>query len=105
VGGPSQTIIGPGPYTSANGSLSGNDPHNPFINQTATFTLVATGVTDSTTVTSAIFSFNTTAGDNVTGVPGGGGKGGGDTVPEPSSVLLGVSGLALVAIGRYKRAQ
>jgi hypothetical protein len=93
--GPSHLIIGPpgaSGYTNANGSIAGNAPHNPFLNQAATFMLDAPGVTDSTTVTSAIFSFGTTAGNDVAGtkktVP---------TVPEPSSLtLLLVGGGALV---------
>jgi hypothetical protein len=60
-------------------SIAGNAPHNPFLNQTATFMLDAPGVTDSTTVTSAIFSFGTTAGNDVPGTK---------TVPEPSSLTL-----------------
>lgn len=89
--GPSHLIIGPpgaDGYTNANGSIAGNAPHNPFLNQTATFLLDAPGVTDSTTVTSAIFSFGTTAGNNVPGTK---------TAPEPSSLtLLLVGGVALV---------
>jgi hypothetical protein len=93
AGGPSETIIGPGPYTNANGSISGNDPHNPFLNQTATFTFSVAGVTASTTVTSASFSFGTVAGDEVPGVPGGGGPGGG--TPEPGTIVMACTGLAL----------
>jgi len=63
--GPAQTIIGSGPFTNPNASITGN--HNPFVNQTATFTFNVAGVTSSTTVTAASFSFGTTAGDNVTG--------------------------------------
>jgi len=89
--GPSHLIIGPpgaNGYTNANGSIAGNAPHNPFLNQTATFMLDAPGVTDSTTVTSAIFSFGTTAGNDVPGMK---------TVPDPSSLtLLLVGGVALV---------
>ncbi len=89
--GPSHLIIGPpgaNGYTNANGSIAGNAPHNPFLNQTATFMLDAPGITDSTTVTSAIFSFGTTAGNDVPGTK---------TVPEPSSLtLLLVGGVALV---------
>ena len=43
--GPATLIIGPGPYTNANGSISGNNPHNPFINTSATWTLVFAGAT------------------------------------------------------------
>ena len=80
--GPSHLIIGPpgtNGYTNANGSIAGNAPHNPFLNQTASFLIDAPGVTDSTTVTSAIFSFGTTPGNDVPGTK---------TVPEPSSLTL-----------------
>ena len=84
-GQPMDLIIEPpgagGVYSNANGSIAGNGPHNPFINQQATFILSVAGVTDATRVTSATFSFGTTAGIDVPGVPP-------STVPEPSSVLL-----------------
>ncbi len=72
--GPEKTIVGApngsNLYASANSSIAGNDPHNPFIGQSATFTLAIPGVTSATTVTNAIFSFGTTEGTNV---PGGAG--------------------------------
>jgi len=86
--GPSNLIIGPpaggGTYANANGSIAGNGPHNPFINQSATFTITAPGVTANTTITAATFSFGTTSGDNVAGVlqPA--------TVPEPATLGMGL---------------
>lgn len=87
---PSEGIIGPasadGLYDNANGSIAGNKPHNPFVNQTAVFTI--TGFSPDTTFGNVIFSFSTTSGDNVPGVPG--------VVPEPSMTwLLG----AFLAVG------
>src|ERR1051326_5166050 len=41
--GPEQTLIGgtgSGTYANANGSIAGNDPHNPFLAGTVTFTVV-----------------------------------------------------------------
>jgi hypothetical protein len=71
-GQPAGLIIGPagpgGVYTNANGSIAGNGPHNPFSNQSATFVVTVAGVTADTTITSAIFSFGTTAGINVPGI-------------------------------------
>ena len=96
--GPAHLIIGPpGPgnvYSNANNSIAGNSSHNPFLDQIATFVVDVPGVTDTTTVTSATFSFGTVAGVNVAGVPAG-------TVPtpEPSSiVLLGAGLLATILI-------
>lgn len=83
---PTHTIIGPPDgsnlYSAANASIAGNIAHNPFLNQTATFTLDIPGVTADTTITSVVFSFGTTEGNDVPG-----------TVPEPSSLFLLGSGL------------
>ena len=96
--GPAGLIIGPAgssTYSGANSSIAGNVPHNPFINQTATFTLNIPGLTTDETVKSASFSFGTTAGDEVAGVVGPG-----ITVPDggTTSILLGcaLTGLALM---------
>ena len=95
--GPSHTILGvPGPggiYTNAGGSIAGNDPHNPFLNQSATFTLNITGVTADTTLSNVIFSFGTAAGNNV--------PGGGSSVPEP--VSLSLVGGGLLALGLLRK--
>lgn len=88
---PSQLIIGPGPYTNANGSIDGNKPHNPFLDGTAMFTVDVAGVTAATTVTGAVFSFGTTAGINVTGTPST------TSVPEPAT--LGLLALGLLGAG------
>ena len=97
--GPSHTILGApgagGTYSNAGGSIAGNDPHNPFLNQSATFTLNITGVTANTTVSSAIFSFGTAAGDNVPGGPS-------STIPEPVSLSLVGSGLLALGLLRKR---
>jgi len=98
-GGPQDLIIGPpgagGVYTNANGSIAGNGAHNPFINGQGTFTLSVAGVTASTTISSATFSFGTTAGVNIPGIPVG--------TPEPISVLLLASVAGVVLLTSRKR--
>jgi len=98
--GPGNLIIGPGPYTNANGSVAGNGPHNPFLNQTATFTLSGTGINANTVVSDVVFSFGTQFGTDVGGTAGPGGG----TVPEPSSYLLSsIAFGALAVFARIKR--
>jgi hypothetical protein len=92
VGGGSQTIIGPGPYTAANGSIDGNAGHNPFINQTATFNFAVGGVNAGTTVSGAVFSFGTVSGNNVTGIP---------SIPEP--ITSGLVGTGLISLFFLRR--
>jgi hypothetical protein len=97
--GPAHTIIGPpgpgGTYSDANNSIAGNGPHNPFLFESATFTITGAGITADTTITSATFSFGTTSGVTVGGVPG--------FVPEPSSLVLALCGLGVVGLaGSYR---
>ena len=95
--GPTHTILGApgigGTYSNANGSIAGNGPHNPFLNQSATFTLNITGVTAATTVSNVVFSFGTVSGNN---------SGGGSTVPEPVSLSLVGSGLLALGLLRKR---
>jgi len=84
---PSDLIIGAagpgGVYTNANASLAGNGPHNPFVNQTATFTLTVAGALASSTISNVGFAFSTTPDcGTVNGVPTLAGT------PEPASVLM-----------------
>jgi hypothetical protein len=107
---PTHTLIGlPDPvtntYSNANSSITGtlhSDSHQPFIRNTATFTLSVTGVTADTTISGVQFSFGTTAGDDV------GSTGGGVitnvTTPAPSSaLLLGIGSLGLVGFVGLRR--
>lgn len=95
-------IIGPpgpsGLYSNANGSIADNDPHNPFLAEVATFTVAIAGVTSLSTITEATFSFGTTAGSNVPGVPDGPPV----AVPEPTTMLLWATALAGGGLARWR---
>jgi hypothetical protein len=97
--GPAHVIIGPpdagGTYSNANGSIAGNKPHNPFLNETAMFVISLTGITADTTITGAIFSFGTVAGIDVPGVP--------STVPLPGALPLFATGVGLMGVLRWKK--
>src|SRR5262249_9507552 len=96
--GPAHTIIGKpdgsNVYSNANGGIAGNGPHNPFLANTVVFDVAITGLPSTAFVSSALFSFGTTEGQNI--VVNGGGPGGGGRVPEPGTIGLlvgmGVSG-------------
>lgn len=101
--GPAHTIIGEpnasNLYAAANGSIAGNGPHNPFLAGIVTFNLAIPGLTAASVVNSVFFSFGTTEGDNVPGVPGSELP----RVPEPSTLLLLGSGLGLAAAVGWRR--
>jgi len=72
-------------YSNANGSIAGNNPHNPFLNQSATFSVTIPGLPANAVITNVVFQFGTGT-DSVPGVSG-------VAVPEPASMFLLGSGL------------
>lgn len=88
-------------YDAANGSIAGSK-HNPFIKQTATFTLTLSGVTASTTVSKATFNFGTmqglciggTSDQCVDGIK---------AVPEPGTFAMPIAAGLLFGIRRVRR--
>lgn len=85
---PKHTVIGPAGagnlYNNANASIAGNGPHNPFLGGPISFSLSIPGLTSDATISAAVFSFGTTEGNDVAGVP------------EPASlVLLGLGAVLL----------
>lgn len=97
--GPAYLIIGPpdgnGVYSDANGSIARNRPHNPFIQQSASFTLGVIGATASTIISDVVFSFGTQEGVNVPAVT---------AVPIPAAAWLFGSGLlGLSALAKRRR--
>lgn len=101
--GPAHTIVGApdshNVYSAANASIAGNGPHNAFLDETATWTLNAAGVTSSTTISGATFMFGTTENSGFTG------QGGAlPPTPEPASLwMLALGGSTLLMLGRRLR--
>jgi hypothetical protein len=98
-GPPSHTIIGPGPFTSPNHSITGN--HNPYLNQSVTFVINDGSFTPITSVSQVAFRFGTDASQcPVEGQP----QRGPSTVPEPDSIGLSAAGIVgIAAFCAYRR--
>lgn len=90
TGTPADTIVGI-PGCTKKDSICGNDPHNPFIDRTATWTITAPGVDSDSTVSNVTISFGTLDFSSPT------------SVPEPGTLaMLGSGLLGLVAFARRR---
>jgi hypothetical protein len=91
---PNHTIIGPadatGAYSNANSSITGSS-HNPFLGESATFTLSVPGMTSASTISASTFQFNTSPGSTLVA----------NNVPEPAAMTL-LGSIGLMAIRRRK---
>ncbi|MEO8373340.1 MAG: PEP-CTERM sorting domain-containing protein [Candidatus Solibacter sp.] len=106
-GTPSQLILGPGPYTSANNSITGGRlsqlKHNPFLQTDLNYHIsyiidygTNSGVTALTQITQARMSFGTTFAANQEL----------DLIvetPEPATTAMMLGGLGLIVIGTRRR--
>jgi hypothetical protein len=94
--GPDQTILGPpdasGNYTTLSGSIYNNTPHNPFIENTASFTIASAGLLSTTTVSSVQVGFGTNACAPLVRTH----------IPEPGTLVLFGAGVALMG-GVFRR--
>ncbi|MGA2270526.1 MAG: hypothetical protein ABSH44_18795 [Bryobacteraceae bacterium] len=99
---PVHTMIGPpnsstGKYTSADSTITGGS-HNPFLFESAGFTINSQALTVDAVISNVKFYFGTTTGHEgyLTGV-------GGLEVPEPSTIRLVAGGVLLLALAGCRR--
>ena len=96
---PALGVLGPGegdsltPYSTANRSIKGNDPHNPFYQGTVTFSFTGDFVNAHTLATNVYFSYGTEFGKELRA-----GTGGDPVNPVPEPMTLALTGFALIIL-------
>jgi hypothetical protein len=102
TGGPNGAILGPetsGSYPDANGSLASNGPHNPFVNDSATFTFGDFGNLTGDNLSNILSAVQIEFGTSQTNYFAASVV----ASPEPSSVIFFFSGVLLFAAKRKRR--
>jgi hypothetical protein len=97
-GPPDHAILGDtinGRYSSANSSIAGNDPHNPFLYRKATFDIAIPGLTPNSQIAAMTFYFGT--GGTPVDVSFT------EAVPEPDTLTLAACGAMLLSAGLVLR--
>jgi hypothetical protein len=97
---PKYTLLGApkastGRYTDANSTIKGSSSDNPFLWETAGYTITAGALTQDVVISHVIFYFGTTD-SSVNGV-------GGLVVPEPSTIRLFAGGALLLVLAGCRR--
>lgn len=99
---PVHTMIGPpktstNRYTDANNTIDGSAANNPFLWESAAYTISSGALTVDVKITNVQFYFGAVAGGgDVAGI-------GGELVPEPSTMPLVAGGALLLALAVYRR--
>jgi len=84
-------------YTDANNTIDGSAANNPFLWESAAYTISSGALTVDVKITNVQFYFGAVAGGgDVAGI-------GGELVPEPSTMPLVAGGALLLALAVYRR--
>jgi hypothetical protein len=99
---PAHTLIGPpsastGKYTDANSSIAGSKSHNPFLWESADFTIASGALEADAQIANVVFNFGTNVGEGaVDGI-------GGLQAPEPTTIPLFAGGALMLAFAARRR--